>query len=152
MGLTCALSIDGVMFSVIGIATEFTNGNHRLEQVTKVVLPTSTHYQFHESASNIELFVTFTQVVDQLNSESETAKPYSYVSLSLKNNGNDKHAVRMYFDILADWVLDAGKDAGQSVIWADETSVDPANWVMNTIRNYDNVPFSEKGDAIKMNW
>jgi hypothetical protein len=150
MTMVGAISVDGKAYQFMGNSAEFASAN-ALQQQQKIVMPTSTYYQF-VTPEKIELIVVFTSIVDQVNNEAELQRPYAYVTVSVNNSDSVNHEVKVYYEVLSDWVLDVNFDNDGQIGWAPLTGADPAHWVANVIRNYDDVPFSEKGDYIKMNW
>jgi len=148
MSMTGALRIDGKAYAFLGNASHF--GGASMTQLNKVVMPTSTTYQF--SAQGVVLSVSFSSAVDDLSSEADLARPYAYVTVSVNNTDATPHQVQLYFDIGADWTLDQHVDPKQNVQWTDLTPQDAGNWVAHSMRNYDTIPFSVKGDYVKINW
>jgi hypothetical protein len=143
-----AVRVDGKAYAFLGDASNF--GGASLSQVQKVANPTTTIYIF--AGAGVRLQIAFSSIVDQVAVETEISRPYSYVTISVNNTDTKPHAVQVYFDCGADWVLDVNFNSRQSIQWMDLTVDDSANWVAHMWKTFDNIPFSEKGDYIKMNW
>jgi hypothetical protein len=152
MTMAGALRVDGKAYAFLGDAKNF--GGAVLTQVSKAVLPTTTVFQWIEPASGVQLSMTFSSVVDDLTSEEELSRPYAYVTASVNNTdaSGKAHSVQLYFDVGSDWCLDQKIDPKQNIQWQDLTHYDPQGWVAHSMRNYDTIPFSVKGDYVKTNW
>jgi len=83
-----------------------------MKQVSVEVLPTRTLYQFE--AGGVRLTLTFTSPLlpDNLDILS---RPVTYVAWDVRALDGQKHAVSLYLDASAQWVVDT---ADQAVIWS----------------------------------
>ncbi|HEY3413978.1 MAG TPA: DUF5127 domain-containing protein [Armatimonadota bacterium] len=132
--------VDGVPMRFMGGA----NAQPAAATQTSVTV-TATQSRYVFSCRGVELTVTFTSPLLP-NDLDVLTRPASYVTFTARSADGKRHAVQLYFDISAEWVVD---QTTQSVTWSRLTI--PGLDVMQ-VGSVDQNILAKSGDNLRIDW
>ena len=147
MAMAGLVRVDGTVYRFLGPAPSNVSA---LPQQALYVTPTQTTAVF--AGAGLQLNLTFSQAAFP-HDMAYYQRPYAYITVSVASTDGSSHTVQVYLDHAADVVVNDGR---QNVDWQDSSasmrgSAAAAARVLR-MGQYDNIPFSNRGDGTKNDW
>jgi hypothetical protein len=114
-----------------------------MKQLSAVVLPTRTIYQFEEAGIALTLTFTTPALLDDLDI---LARPVTYVTWDVRSTDQKKHVVSLYLDCSGEWAVDRPQ---QAIVWG-RYKVGPVEVLR--VGTKDQAVLARAGDNLRIDW